>query len=1566
MPEPNRQEVLARALAEIKQLRARTEAAEREKREPIAIVGMACRFPGGADSPEAFWRLLRDGVDATGPAPSDRWDAEALDVRRGGFLAEVDHFDAGLFHISAREAAAIDPQHRIFWELCWEALERAGRAPRGLSGSATGVFVGITNREYPPGGVHSKQADPMMIGGNAFSFIAGRLSYILGLCGPSVALDTACSSSLVAVHLACQSLRSRETDLALAGGVNLILSASGSLLLGKAGALSPDGRCKAFDASADGYARGEGAGVVVLSRLSDALARRDPILAVIRGSAVNQDGARSGLTVPNPASQATLIRAALSNAGARPSDVDYVEAHGTGTALGDPIEMRALGEVYAEGRSMDRPLSVGSVKTNIGHLESAAGMAGLIKTVLALRHRQIPPHLHFERPNPDIPWHQLPVQVHRALTAWERDAGARLAAVSSFGGSGTNVHLVLEEAPAEVPLADGEGVHLLTLSAKRDEALKALALRYEARLAEDTTLPLADLCFTANTGRSHAEHRLAITARSTSELRLALGAAGQGRTTPAAVSGVVRGESRPRIAFLFTGQGSQYAGMGRGLYRSQPAFRRAFDRCAQLFEPRLGFSLSNRLEDDSHATAFVQPALFALGYALAESWRALGVQPVAVLGHSVGEITAACVAGALALEDAVALVAERATRMQSLPAGGAMFALACGEDTVRAAMVGRNGVHIAALNGPTETVVSGEEDAVTAVAMALQAEGIKVRRLPVSHAFHSSRMDPILDDFERAVSKLRFQPPRLDLVSGVSGRIERGTIPGAAHWSAQLRQPVRFGDGMKALAELGIDTFIELGPAPTLSSLGRATLPDHTALWLPSLRPGKDEAETFLGSLARLYVTGTDVAWDALHPEPRRRLELPTYPFQRQRYWMGTVPASRVREGHPLLGTRSETVDAITFEGEVSASDLAVMRDFRVFGTTVVSGVVHVSLAILAAADVQGDGAQAQLSELTFFEPFILSGDAPVRMRLVLTKDDGGVAGFELLTGAGGSFRRHSAGRLRLSNEPLERELSPLEDIRARCPAELSAGAFYRTRWADTEQWFGPSFKGLRRLWWGEGELLAEIHPTETGLASHLAAGLAGRVFAEACAAEACAQAMKVLHEGVSDAYLGVGMDRSRGALTVAPGKRFGHARLRPRTPGDTFLVADVRILDESGRLVTSYEGLRYAPIKPEVLRRLTTARGLPTAPRPSRIDRVQLVHAPPAERRARLEAYLLQQIAILAGAPSGELDIDMTLDAWGFDSIQFTELRSEIRKDLALDVPVELLSGNASPRTLASELSTRLAPATVPAPMPRNGEWVGRRERLPAGEARLRLFCLPFAGGGASVYRGWGKGLPRGVEVCPIQLPGRESRFGEAFVERLDAVLDALEHELSPLLDLPFAFFGTSMGGVIAFELARRLRARHRLAPTRLIAASSYVPRRGPSPALAEMMHSVLTNGAEPALLRRFQIVPEALLANPDALAVLMPPLYADLHMMAGYRYVDEAPLDCPITVLRGSRDPLMTREDVAAWAEHTRGDFSLRTLEGEHLFVRTDRQAVLRIAGSELGGDLEALDEDTARAAS
>ena len=685
---------------------AKLKAIEQEKHEPIAIIGMSCRFPG-ANSPEAFWELLRDGVDAIAEVPKARWDMDAyydpdpnapgkIYTKLGGFIEKVDQFDPQFFGISYREAASMDPQQRLLLEVGWEALERAGQVP----GGSTGVFVGITGSDYAELIKLSQgtQLDAYFATGNIFNAAAGRLSYIMGLTGPSMAIDTACSSSLVAIHLACQSLRNKECDQALAGGVNLILSPKSTIALARAQVLSPDGRCKTFDASANGMTRGEGCGIVVLKRLSDALANNDNILALIRGSAVNQDGPSSGLTVPNGVSQEALLRQALSNAKVKPAEIDYVEAHGTGTTLGDPIEVRALGAVLGEGRN--KALMIGAVKTNIGHLESAAGIAGLIKLVLALQHEEIPPHLHFSQPNPYIDWDELPITVTTERTPWHgakkhalTKEGSRLAGVSGFGLSGTNAHVIVEEArpPEGKPNTRGEAgatadglkersLHLLTLSAKTEEALSQLAKRYADYLHQtDGTFAhlesdIGNICFTANSGRTHFKQRLSIVVGSVDEAAqklLAFTRAGR-EVEPAgnAKSG--------KIAFLFTGQGSQYVGMGRELYDTNATFRQTLDRCDELLRPYLDQRLLSilypnnvergLLEKHIHQTAYTQPALFALEYALAQVWFSWGIRPDVVMGHSVGEYVAACMAGVFSLEDGLKLMAQRGRLMQALPA----------------------------------------------------------------------------------------------------------------------------------------------------------------------------------------------------------------------------------------------------------------------------------------------------------------------------------------------------------------------------------------------------------------------------------------------------------------------------------------------------------------------------------------------------------------------------------------------------------------------------------------------------------------------------------------------------------------------------------------------------------------------------------------------------------------------------------------------------------------------------------------------------------------------------------
>ncbi|TSC24498.1 type I polyketide synthase [Corallococcus sp. Z5C101001] len=899
---------------------------------PIAIVGMGCRFPGEATTPEAFWRVLRDGVDTVTEVPRDRWDIDAwyspdpdvpgrMHTRKGAFLSTRSEFDADFFGISPREAASLDPQQRLLLEVSWEALERAGMAPDQLAGSLTGVYVGLSTGDYaqlldtrPP-----ESFDAYAFSGTAHSMAAGRLSYHLGLQGPSVALDAACASSLVAVHLACQALRAGGCDLALAGGVNRLLSAQFHLNFSQGRMLAPDGRCKTFDAAADGYVRGEGAGIVVLKRLADALRDQDPIVAVIRGSAVNQDGRSSGLTVPNGPAQQAVIRQALQGAGVNPEQVDYVEAHGTGTSLGDPIELGALGAVFGP-RPPEQPLLVGSVKTNIGHLEAAAGIAGLIKVALALQHGEIPAHLHLSQPNPHVPWDRIPIRIPTQHQPWPSTHGRRIAGISSFGFSGTNAHVLLESAPGTAPAPQEEEeqepplerpLHLLTLSARGAPALQQLAARFAGQLRAEPSLALADACFSANTGRAHLPHRLGAFAGTGEALAAQLEAFASGAPS-ALLTGQAPAEP-PEVAFLFTGQGSQYPDMGRKLYESQPVFRESMEQCDALLRPLLERPLLDVLYHAPqahpllHQTAYTQPALFAIEYALAELWKSWGIVPGAVLGHSVGEYAAACVAGVFSLEDGLKLIAERGRLMQELPERGTMAAVSASPARVEQALgADRSACAIAALNGPESVVISGSERAVDAVVARLTAQGIRSARLQVSHAFHSPLMEPMLPAFERVLRTVTLSPPSLELISNVGGGVATAEVATAGYWCRHVRQPVRFAEGVQALVQRGFRVFVELGPKPTLSSLGRLCAPDADLLWLASLRQGRHDWQTLLESLGSLYVRGAPVDWAGFDQGyARHKRVLPTYPFQRKSFWFEATGDARVRapssrdEGRP-------------------------------------------------------------------------------------------------------------------------------------------------------------------------------------------------------------------------------------------------------------------------------------------------------------------------------------------------------------------------------------------------------------------------------------------------------------------------------------------------------------------------------------------------------------------------------------------------------------------------------------------------------------------------------------------
>jgi acyl transferase domain-containing protein/acyl-CoA synthetase (AMP-forming)/AMP-acid ligase II/acyl carrier protein len=881
--------------------------------DAIAIVGIGCRFPG-ARNPAAFWRLLRDGVDAIGETPVSRWDADAFyhpepatpgktRTRHGAFLdGDVAGFDADFFGVSPKEADAMDPQQRLLLEVAWEAVEDTGLRVDRLAGTRTGVFIGISTNDYAT--LHRSHASDLSAyagTGTSLSIAANRLSYVFDFRGPSMAVDTACSSSLVAVHLACQSLLRGECDVALAGGVNVMLAPDLTITFSQARMLSPDGRCKAFDADADGYGRGEGCGVVVLQRLSDALRRGARILAVIRGTAINQDGRSNGLTAPNGPAQQDVVRQALQAAGAAPGDIAYVEAHGSGTPLGDPIELNALKEALAPGRSQDRPFLVGSVKTNIGHLEAAAGIAGLIKVALSLYHRKIPAHLHLRRPNPHIAANGAPYRIPIRCEDWPRGA-RRLAGVSAFGFGGANAHAIVEE-PPERQLADPVPVRpfaLLTLSAKREDALDRLRSSYEAHLRSESGVSLPDFARTANTARPHFEHRLAIVANCMENAAAQLSTPGGDQS----VAGSLRGTASPRegrkIAFLFTGQGSQYIGMGRELHDTNPLFRQSLESCAELLRDDLPkylldvmFSGDNRRSLDE--TAYTQPALFALEYSLARLWMSWGIEPTAMLGHSVGEYVAACLAGVFSLRDGLRLIASRGRLMQSLPHDGAMAMVAGPQDRVAAAIAGlSDDVSIAAINGPRNTVISGRRGTVDAVTSAFLREGVRCVPLTVSHAFHSPLMQPMVDQFAAAVGGVDLAPPNRLLISNVTGAADSTRMASVEYWTDHIRLPVRFSAGMDALERLGCHAFVEIGPQPHLTSMARQFMTNREHAWLPSLQQGNSDWQQLMTSLGNLYVRGASVDWEAFdEPFSRTRVDLPSYPFHRQRHWIAPATVER-------------------------------------------------------------------------------------------------------------------------------------------------------------------------------------------------------------------------------------------------------------------------------------------------------------------------------------------------------------------------------------------------------------------------------------------------------------------------------------------------------------------------------------------------------------------------------------------------------------------------------------------------------------------------------------------------
>jgi polyketide synthase 12 len=1149
--------------------------------EPVAIVGMACRYPGGVDSPEALWRLVADGVDAVGPMPADRgWSAAVTGTGRlGGFLPDAADFDAEFFGIAPREATAMDPQQRLALEVSWEAVERAGLDPAGLRGSRTGVYLGSMAQDYgPPLHRTSGTAEGFALTGTTPSVLSGRVAYTLGLAGPAITVDTACSSSLVALHLAAQALRSGDCDLAVAGGVTVMSEPGLFVEFAKQGGLSPDGRCKPFAEAADGTGWSEGVGVLVLARLSEARRRGLRVLAVVRGSAVNSDGASNGLTAPSGAAQRAVIARALAAARLRPSEVDVVEAHGTGTRLGDPVEATALLAAY--GQERDAALLVGSLKSNIGHTQAAAGVAGVIKVVHALRHGVVPATLHLDAPSGRVDWGSGAVEVVADGRAWPSTGRPRRAGVSSFGISGTNAHVVIEQGdPDPEPAPPTERVLPWLISARTPEGLRAQAARLstvcssgaDSSGADSSGASAAGVALALATARTHHRHRAAVVAADPGR---ALAAFAEG--TPA--DGVVTGEpvATPTLAFLFAGQGAQRLGMGAEAAARHPVFGAAFDAVCAHVDPLIGRPLRAAISGADPAeldrTDMAQPALFAVEVALARLLESWGVRPDLLLGHSVGEIAAAHVAGVLSLPDACALVVARGALMRALPPGGAMVAVRADAETVRSVLVpGR--VVVAAVNSPRSVVLSGVEADVLAAADTLAAAGHRTKRLRVGHAFHSPLMDPMHDRFREVLSGISWGEASVPIVSTLTGGlVDADVIGDPEYWVRQVREPVQFADGVRALAARDASVLVEVGPDGSLAAMVEETI--DGALVVPLLRGGRGEDAALAAALGRLHVHGVPLDWAAVFEGTGARpADLPTHAFQRRRYWASAAgadveAAGLEPAGHPLLGAAVELpgTGGVVLTGRLGAAGHPWLADHVVDGVAIVPGTAFAELAVRAGDQV----GTPVLAELTIAAPLPLPADG-VPLRVVVDgpgspgspdgpvgpggAGDSGQRAFAIHSRRDGIWTQHAAGLL-------SAEDAPPAEVGAWPPPAATAVAldgFYE-RMAEDGFAYGPAFRGLRAVWRGDGEVFAEVAVDEAdGYGLHPAL------------ADAALQATAFLHDpprlaGLPFAWTGVRV-HAEGAAAL---------RVRVRDLGSGAVA--LAMADPTGAPVATVESLVLRP----------------------------------------------------------------------------------------------------------------------------------------------------------------------------------------------------------------------------------------------------------------------------------------------------------------------------------------------------------------------------------------------------
>ncbi|MDY7007683.1 MAG: type I polyketide synthase [Cyanobacteriota bacterium] len=1085
----------------------------------IAIIAIGGRFPQAEDTNQ-FWQNLKDGVESI----SFFSDLEVLEsgvktellnnpnyVKASAVLSDVDMFDANFFSYSPKEAEEMDPQQRLFLECSWETIEKGGYNPETYQG-LIGVYAGVGMNDYllknlyPNSEISSTVNSYQLMLASDKDYLATRVAYKLNLRGPAVNVQTACSTSLVAVHLACQSLLNGECDMALAGGASIHLPQKSGYLYQEGMIASPDGHCRTFDAKAKGTNGGDGVGIVLLKRLNNAIADGDEIHAIIKGSAINNDGSlKVGYTAPSMEGQAEVISEAQAIAGVDAETISYIEAHGTGTELGDPVEIAALTKAFRYSTEKKGFCAIGALKSNIGHLDAAAGVAGLIKTVLALKHKLLPPTLHFEKPNPKINFVDSPFYVNATLSEWKSNGTPRRAGVSAFGIGGTNAHVILEEAPERIKKGNSpeRPVNLLSLSAKTPEALTQLVARYQNYIETHQELEIADICYTANTGRKHFNHRLAIIAENQQELLEKLKSYQEEEQVRELFYGESPANKIAQVAFLFTGQGSQYLGMGKQLYETQPVFRQALEECSQILETELEKSIieviypenpeSKEAANILEQTNYTQPTLFAIEYALFKLWESWGIRPDVVMGHSVGEYVAATVAGVLSLEDGLKLIAARGRLMQKLPTVGQMVSLMASESQLYQLITPYlEKVAIAAINGPESTVISGESEAIEEIVKKAESKGIKSKKLQVSHAFHSPLMKPMLAEFAAVAEEITYNQPRITLISNVTGKEVKEEIATAKYWVNHVCQPVKFYESMKTLHEEGYELFLEIGPKPILLGMGRQCLPEEVGVWLPSLRPTLSEWEQMLSSLGQLYIQGAKVNWLGVEQGyARQKVVLPTYPFERQRHWIEPKKKHQAQRKenntlNPLLGKRFDCAgqpEQIQFESQIAAFDPAYLAEHLAFGTVIVPATVYLEMA-LSAGYYLWNSPDLVLENIVVQKALILSQGEVKTIQTILTPLEGGSYKFQILTKKQLEnqlmplWTCHVQGRIKLAEADIHSKNVDLEQYKTECIQPIDVKEYYQhIRQLGLD--LGNSFQGIQKLWIGSNKSLGKVELSE-------------------------------------------------------------------------------------------------------------------------------------------------------------------------------------------------------------------------------------------------------------------------------------------------------------------------------------------------------------------------------------------------------------------------------------------------------------------------------------------------------